>query len=247
MTETAGRNRPIRVRRTRGGTKVTPAQAQPKVQPAPPQHFSRPLWLAEILRDRIMAGVYAPGERVREADLQKEFGFSNGPIREALQLIVADGLAERPPWQGVRVVALTEQQIIELFQVRLALLEYAAELAAGRASPDAIRTAPALRRSIDERFSKTAKEHWSFGGKLSQWLLAAAGNERLKQIWDKTMLPTMIYVNAAMLRKGVGSRSRMLIHNLIDAVVAGKVAVARKAARDLTRQTLTDLDIKGSI
>ena len=53
--------------------------------------------------------------------LRTEFGFSNGPIREALQVIVADGLAERAPWHGVRIKMLDEQQLIDLFQVRLAL------------------------------------------------------------------------------------------------------------------------------
>ena len=244
MTQSTNRNPPIPGRR---GPKPAPKTAHADAPSAPPGQFSRPLWLAGILRDRIMAGVYAPGERVREADLQKEFGFSNGPIREALQMIVADGLAERAPWQGVRVVALDEKQIVELFQVRLALLEYAAELAARRASPEAIETAAVIKRNIDEGFSATARDHWTFGGRLSQWLLTAAGNERLKQIWDKTMLQTLIYVNASMLRKGAGSRSRSLIHKLIDAVVAGEVAEARKAARDLTRQTLADLGIDGTI
>ena len=44
--------------------------------------------------------------------------------------MVADGLADRAPWQGVRIKSLSKPRIVELFQVRLALLEYAAELAA---------------------------------------------------------------------------------------------------------------------
>jgi len=45
--------------------------------------FSRTEWLADILRERILNGTYAPGERIREIQLRNEFGFSNGPIREA--------------------------------------------------------------------------------------------------------------------------------------------------------------------
>ena len=59
--------------------------------------MSRADWLADILRKRVMAGVYKPGERIRESTLQQEFGISNGPTREALQKIVVDGISERLP------------------------------------------------------------------------------------------------------------------------------------------------------
>src|SRR6478735_5030445 len=97
------------------------------------QQFSRPEWLVTVVRDRILQGQYKPGDRIREAELQQEFGLSNGPVREALQRLVADGILDRSPWRGVRVVQLTKEEIVELFQLRLALLEYAAELAARRA------------------------------------------------------------------------------------------------------------------
>jgi DNA-binding GntR family transcriptional regulator len=118
------------LRGTAARTKPTRRAAQPARQtPGDGDRFSRTGWLAGILRERILGGIYRPGERIREVQLRTEFGFSNGPIREALQAIVADGLAERAPWHGVRVKMLDERQLIDLFQVRLALLEYAAELA----------------------------------------------------------------------------------------------------------------------
>src|SRR4051812_20714424 len=102
----------------------------PAKPPAPPPTMSRGEWLADIAKDRILNGAYPPGDRIRESDLQQEFGFSNGPVREALQLVVAATLAERSPWQGVRVVTLSPAEIGELFQVRTALLEYISERAA---------------------------------------------------------------------------------------------------------------------
>jgi DNA-binding GntR family transcriptional regulator len=241
-----------------------PARATPREKPtaavrrasapAPPpapavngHRFSRTLWLADILRRRILSGEYRPGERIRETQLRAEFGFSNGPIREALQAIVADGLAERAPWHGVRIKMLGERQIVELFQVRLALLEYAAELAARNRSPSLVESAAQLGRSLDEGFSAIGKaDHPSFNGRLSQWLLASAGNEALRAIWDKTMLQTLVYVNAS-LAKNRGSKSRPLIHRLIDRICSGDVAAARATARALTQQTLADLGIEGTV
>jgi DNA-binding GntR family transcriptional regulator len=216
--------------------------------PAGEHRLSRALWLAQTLRRRIISGFYPPGARIREAELRTEFGFSNGPIRQALQTVVADGLAERAPWQSLRIKLLNQEQIVELFQVRSALLEYAAELAARNASPDALENAAALKRSIDEGLSriKAGAGHPSFNGQLSQWLLAAAGNEVLRDIWDKTMQQTLIYVNASLMR-GQGTKSRVLIHKLIDRICAADVAEARAAARELTRQTLSDLGIEGTV
>lgn len=210
--------------------------------------FSRPFWLAKILRERIIRGQYQPGQRVREIDLREEFGFSNGPIREALHLIVADGLAERAPSQGVRVISLDGQQILELFQVRLALLEYAAELAARRCTSGVIAEAEKLKKTFERDFSKARRnaQHPSFYGLLSQWLLGAAGNEKLKVVWEKTMLQTLIYVNASLQHNNVVGSSK-LINRLIDAVIAKDVLAAREAARALTRQTLVDLGIKDAI
>lgn len=47
-----------------------------------PQQFSRTAWLIDVLRKRIVSGEYEPGERIPEARLRAEFGFSNGPIRK---------------------------------------------------------------------------------------------------------------------------------------------------------------------
>jgi DNA-binding GntR family transcriptional regulator len=227
-----------------------PAAARAVLQrsdPAAGEHrLSRALWLAQTLRQRIISGFYPPGARIREAELRAEFGFSNGPIRQALQTVVADGLAERAPWQSVRIKLLSQAQIVELFQVRSALLEYAAELAARNPLPGAIENAASLKRSIDEDLSRIKAGHPSFNGRLSQWLLASAGNQALREIWDKTMQQTLIYVNA-WLRRGQGAKSRVLIHRLIDCICGGDVAQARAAARELTRQTLVDLGIDGTV
>jgi DNA-binding GntR family transcriptional regulator len=229
-------------RKTPNGRHVSP-----DVKAAQDGRFSRTGWLAGILRERILNGTYQPGERIREVQLREEFGFSNGPIREALQAIVADGLAERAPWHGVRIKTLNEQELLELFQVRLALLEYAAELAARRSPGELADSADRIKREMDVRFGEIDKPggHPSFNGNLSQWLLTSAGNKALHEIWDKTMQQTLIYVNASMVRSH--GKSRALIHRLIDSICGGDVEASRAAARALTEQTLIDLGIKGTL
>jgi DNA-binding GntR family transcriptional regulator len=236
-------------------TKPTPPRQSTAEDAAEPPHaaadasrFSRTGWLADILRERILNGTYAPGERIREVQLRSESGFSNGPIREALQAMVAEGLAERAPWQGVHVKKLDERQLLELFQLRLALFEYAAELAARNRSDEMVERAAALKQHLDAGFSEIERggQHPSFNGRLSQWLLTSTGNAMLHDVWDKTMRQTLIYVNASLMR-GKGRRSQTLINALIDAICSGDIAAARTAARELTQQTLVDLGIEGTL
>lgn len=235
-----------RKRAASGTTAATSLKPTPsKFDKVPAHQFHRPLWLADILRERIITGIYKPNTHIREAELRAEFGFSNGPIREALQLIVAEGLGVRMPWQGVRVISLTDRQIADLFEVRLALLECAAELAALKATASVIDAAPALKAYIDRAYKelKAGSVHPSFHGELSRWLMHAAGNEQLTRMWNTAMLQTLIYVNAAVSRRA-GSNIWSLIYAVIDRVVKRDPAGARLAIRELTLQTLRDLKIE---
>jgi DNA-binding FadR family transcriptional regulator len=83
-----------------------------------------------------------------------------------------------------------------------------------------------------------------FNGRLSQWLLASAGNKALHELWNKTMQQTLIYVNAS-LQRSHGRKSRPLVNQLIDAICKGDIDGARAAARTLTKQTVVDLGVKG--
>ncbi len=84
--------------------------------------------VADHLRDSILAGHFAPGERLFEAALAREFGISRGPIREALALLEGDGLVENEPRRGKFVRALDARTIDEIYSLRRVLEPYAAEL-----------------------------------------------------------------------------------------------------------------------
>ena len=206
--------------------------------------FSRAEWIARTLRDRIIDGTYAPGERLREAALREEFGFSNGPIREALQRLVADGLAHRAPWQGVRVISLAEEEIVELFELRSALLEYAAERAAERAGPDDAASAGALRKLLARKHAAARAGHPEpVSGATTGWVIGVARNRQIAAVWEATMLKSRIYVHRSMQRTA-GVATGPIADRLIDAILAHKPRVAREAARGLNDQMLKGAGIE---
>ena len=216
------------------------APSRPRSQQKPA--FSRPDWLVSVLRDRIVRGRYKPGERIREADLQQEFELSNGQIGEALQRLVADGVLDRSPWRGVRVIELTQAEIVELFQVRLALLEYAAELAARRADPAVLAEAERVRANLRKALTKVKSGDLALmNAELIEWVLRGTGNKRMLQVWEHALLISRIYAYESMRR--TAARTEPLQYKIIDCIVAGDAQGARQAMRELTLQTVKDLNI----
>jgi DNA-binding GntR family transcriptional regulator len=208
--------------------------------------LSRTDGLAAILRDRIVKGVYRPGDRIREIELQQEFKLSNGPVREALQRLAADGILDRSPWRGVRVAELGKKEIIELFQLRVALLEYAVELAARRRDPAVLAEAETVRSNLRKALSRVKKGDLALmSAELIEWILRGAGNSQMFQVWEKTLLQSRIYAYESMRR--TAARTEPLQYQIIDAILAGDVAAARGAVRALTRETLIDLNIEADI
>jgi DNA-binding GntR family transcriptional regulator len=86
------------------------------------------------LRAAILAGELAPGAKISEPALAKQYGVSRGPLREALHRLQERKLITRSPNQGPRVVKPSAQVLAELFLVREALEGMAARLAATNAT-----------------------------------------------------------------------------------------------------------------
>lgn len=78
--------------------------------------------IAEVLRERVIDGSYAPGQRLTEAVIAAEFGVSHGPVRDALRLLQGAGLVTILPWRGAVVSDVSVREIRELYQVRAALV-----------------------------------------------------------------------------------------------------------------------------
>ncbi|WP_172776577.1 GntR family transcriptional regulator [Vibrio cholerae] len=86
--------------------------------------------LTEYLIEAIVEGELAPGSKISEPELAKQFQVSRGPLREALMRVEGLGLIERMPHIGARVIQLSPTKLVELYAVREALEGMAARLAA---------------------------------------------------------------------------------------------------------------------
>ena len=87
---------------------------------------------ADILRHRIISGVFASGARLVEADLSKEMSLSRGTVRAALNDLVRDGLVKQTAYTKWVVAEISATDAWELFTLRSALEGLGARLAATR-------------------------------------------------------------------------------------------------------------------
>ncbi|MDR5868698.1 GntR family transcriptional regulator [Halomonas koreensis] len=90
------------------------------------------------LQDAIVRGELAPGSKITEPGLSRTYGISRGPLREAMRRLEAHRLIERVPHVGARVVKLSIEELLELFDVREALESMAARIAAERMTAEEI-------------------------------------------------------------------------------------------------------------
>lgn len=86
------------------------------------------------LRQAILKGELAPGERLMEIQLAEKLGVSRTPIREAIRKLELEGLVLMIPRKGAEVAKISEKSLKNVLEVRRSLEELAIELACERMS-----------------------------------------------------------------------------------------------------------------
>jgi len=88
--------------------------------------------IADKLREAIMRGTLEPGTQLAEADLAAQLGVSRGPLREAMQRLVQEGLLRSERHRGLFVIELDEAGILDVYRVRRIIERAAAHLILSR-------------------------------------------------------------------------------------------------------------------
>ena len=96
----------------------------------PPSRLSERL--RESIEEEIATGKLLPGSRLDEVELATRFGVSRTPIREALNLLLGEGLVENRARRGAVVAQITPHRLMEMFEVMAELEAMCARLAARR-------------------------------------------------------------------------------------------------------------------
>jgi len=77
--------------------------------------------VADRLREAILDGSLRPGDRLVETELAERFDISRGPVREAIRLLVPEGLVVLRRNRGAVVASPTFDDVLEVYATRMSL------------------------------------------------------------------------------------------------------------------------------
>jgi DNA-binding GntR family transcriptional regulator len=187
----------------------------------PLQRDSIPERIAAQLREGIVAGRPGPGEPVREVEVARQLGVSRGPVREALQRLVQEGLLEAQPARGVFVRQLAAADIEDLYLARQALEVTAAQILAASPSAEHIANLRAALAALEAAPAEDWAELARLDLQLHEVLVSSTGSERLVRMFRTLSAETRVCMVA--LEPFYSDRQQMIVEHadIVSAISRG--------------------------
>jgi len=202
---------------------------------------SSPSRVAATLREEILNGTLAPGDRLSQEDIAERFGVSRQPVRDALRQLEGDGLITMVANAGAWVSKLSESECYEAYQVRERLEPLLLSQSIPNLKPAQIQRLTELVSEIEktsdlEQFLRLDREFH-----LLSYAGAAPGmlREFVERIWNTTQHYRRAF---AKLSGFVTSEVTHMEHKLIlDGIVRRDSPQAEKALEGHIRRTRVTL------
>ena len=178
----------------------------------------------------ILAGEYAAGDRLIEMRIAKEYGTSQGPVREALRELEVLGFVRSEPHRGTYVREAWQRGMLELYEVRAALEEFATRTAAPVLREDT----SGLWDAIDGMAQ--AAERGDVPGvvehseRFHRAIVEASGNQLLANVWGGLSITDHSELTMVALPLDLAMVAE--VHKpIVRAIEAGDVELACREAR----------------
>ena len=137
------------------------------------------------IREGILAGQFAQGSHITARQLAEATGLSRTPVREAMRQLDAEGMITLIPNRGAFVASWTEQEIEQIYELRVLLESFAAQVAAERISDDQRAELQALAAEMAKLVAQRpvdVKAIAEVNNRFHKGVLEACGNPRLRDL-----------------------------------------------------------------
>jgi DNA-binding GntR family transcriptional regulator len=201
--------------------------------------------VAEELRERIYAGSYALGAKLRQEQLAEDLQVSRTPLREALRVLESEGLLHSEPGRGVRVVGADVTKVFAAYQLREMIDGLAARLAAE--TPDAEARAALAQRLPAQRaalapWSPSAYTRENVAFHLA--VIELAGNEFLTAQATIVRMTSQVFTPVALIEPAYATQAVAQHEQIQSAIATGDSAAAEWLARIHIRSTMRRISIE---
>ena len=115
----------------------------------------------KLIENAILDGELKPGEEIPESKLAKLLNTSATPVREAINRLIGDGIVEKIPNKPSRIVILSNKEVEDLFDIRMALERLSISLAADNIDQEGINYLKDLQKSGEEYLQKNNLKKYS--------------------------------------------------------------------------------------
>jgi len=203
------------------------------------------------LRKAILEGDLEPGEWLRQETLAEELKVSQVTVRDALNQLVGEGLADRIPYKGVRITSLSPDELKDLYEMRAVLEGLAAKSAAKKISKESLKEMKDLLADTIVNNDPESVPKARVANRRFHQIFIEASQRRfliraLNQILD-WIDPMMLYSRTMKTEIGLGTRlkwgerDRFQHSRLIEALEAGDSELAGQFATEAVEEAWSNL------
>lgn len=152
--------------------------------------------VVDAIRNAILSGKIRPGARLIEEDLAASLKVSRGPVRQAIFRLQQEGLVVHEPHRGATVGQVSEDDVAEIYRLRLALERLAIEQASRKAGDKELADLEAVlqRFRATPRAEVTRRLVAELDIDFHDRIFRAAGNWRLYRAWETLRSQLMMFL-----------------------------------------------------
>ncbi|MBB5068030.1 DNA-binding GntR family transcriptional regulator [Saccharopolyspora gloriosae] len=205
-------------------------------QPAPRQP------VADVIREAITRGEFAPNQRLVEAELAEQCDASRAAVRNALVQLATEGLVERVQNRGARVRAVSLEEAIEITEVRMVV----EGLCAARAAERVVDEDKAELREIGEqmRTAVSGGDVWGYSElnkRLHSLVLRVSGQQAAHEVLSRLRGQNVRHQFRLAMHPGRPTASLPQHLAIIEAICAADPTAAEQAMREHLRSVIDAL------
>jgi DNA-binding GntR family transcriptional regulator len=198
--------------------------------------------IAAQVRARIMDGTFPPGSQIREAQLAVRLNVSRGPVREALQRLIQEGLLANKKNRGVSVISLNEADVRDIYLARAVIEREAATILMRHGDAEALER---LEELVDRMSEAATKREWP---ELADWdlgfhetLVQSARSKRLQRMFTTLLVEARMCLSALESAYPIHERLVEEHRNILGAIRRGQEQQALELIHGHLKGAVEDL------